>query len=151
MSLFEKVKIYMYTLFNKKWLKGARVYGIPQVYFKNKIILNKNMTINLNVFLHGAGGIKFGEQVVISYGTSIISTGLDTKGWEKRVVGVDRHIDEMITIGNNVWLCANVTVLPGVTISDNIVVAAGSVVTGDLLEENSLYAGVPAKFIKRLD
>lgn len=151
MNLLEKMKLFVYTIINKKWLKGARVYGIPKVYFKNRVFLNKNVAINPNVFLHGAGGIKIGHQVVLSYGTAIISTGLDVTDWKNRIVGEERHIDKEIVIGDNVWLCANVTVLPGVKICNNIVVAAGAVVANDLVEENSLYAGVPAKLIKRLD
>lgn len=54
-----------------------------------------------------------------------------------------------IRIGNNVWLGANVTVLPGVTIGDNAVVAAGAVVTKDV-PENMIVAGVPAKILKSI-
>ena len=51
--------------------------------------------------------------------------------------------------GKNVWLGANVTVLGGVTIGDNAVVAAGAVVTNDI-PPNTLAAGVPARVIRAL-
>jgi len=54
-----------------------------------------------------------------------------------------------ITIGNDVWFGANATVCPGVTIGDNVVVGAGSVVTKDL-PANSICAGSPAKPIRFL-
>lgn len=54
-----------------------------------------------------------------------------------------------IHIGNNVWLAANVTVCPGVTIGDNVVVAAGSVVTHDL-PDNVLAGGVPCRVIREI-
>ena len=54
-----------------------------------------------------------------------------------------------IVIGNNVWIGANATVLPGVTIGDNAIVAAGAVVTKDVAP-NSIVGGVPAKFIKSI-
>lgn len=50
-------------------------------------------------------------------------------------------------IGNDVWIGANVIILKGVTIGDGAVVGAGSVVTKDV-EPYSIYAGIPAKFIK---
>jgi len=54
-----------------------------------------------------------------------------------------------IKIGNDVWLAGSVTVLPGVTIGNNVVVAAGAVVTHDV-PDNCLVGGVPAKVIKTL-
>ena len=54
-----------------------------------------------------------------------------------------------IRIGNNVWVCARSIILKGVTIGDNSIIGAGSIVTKDV-EPNSLYAGNPAKLVKRL-
>ena len=55
-----------------------------------------------------------------------------------------------MVIGKNVWLGASVTVVPGVTIGDNAVIAAGAVVTKDV-PANTIAAGVPAKVIRELD
>lgn len=55
-----------------------------------------------------------------------------------------------IVIGDNVWLCANVIVNPGVTIGNNVVVGSGAVVTKDI-PDNVLVAGNPAKIVKTLD
>ena len=54
-----------------------------------------------------------------------------------------------IHIGKNVWLGANVTVLGGVTIGDNVVIAAGAVVTRDV-PANTVAAGVPARVVRTL-
>ncbi len=54
-----------------------------------------------------------------------------------------------VTIGNDVWLGGSVTILPGVTIGNNVVIAAGAVVTKDI-PDNTLVAGVPAKPIRQL-
>jgi maltose O-acetyltransferase len=56
---------------------------------------------------------------------------------------------EPVTIGNNVWIGRSCTILPGVSIGDNAVVAAGSVVTKNV-PPNTLVGGVPAKAIKDL-
>ena len=55
-----------------------------------------------------------------------------------------------ITIGNDVWIGGNSTILPGVTIGDGAVVAAGAVVTKDV-EPNTIVGGVPAKVIKKIE
>lgn len=52
-----------------------------------------------------------------------------------------------IVIGNNVWLSANVIILPGVRIGNNCIVGAGSVVTKSFEEDNLIIAGNPAKII----
>ena len=54
-----------------------------------------------------------------------------------------------VAIGNGCWICANVTVLPGVTIGDNCVIGAGSVVTRDI-PANSFAAGNPCRVIRTL-
>ena len=52
-----------------------------------------------------------------------------------------------IVLGKNVWVGSNSTILQGVTIGDNAVVAAGAVVTKDV-EANAVVGGVPARFIR---
>lgn len=61
----------------------------------------------------------------------------------------ENYLDADIQIGNNVFIGSHCTILPGSTIGDNVVVAANAVVKGNL-EANSVYAGSPAKMIKRL-
>lgn len=55
-----------------------------------------------------------------------------------------------IRIGNNVWIGAQATVLPGVTIDDGAIVAAGAVVTRDV-PANVIVGGFPAKIIKKIE
>ena len=54
-----------------------------------------------------------------------------------------------VKIGDNVWVGARVTILPGVTIGDNVVIAAGSVVTKDC-SSSGIYGVIPAKIIKKI-
>ena len=54
-----------------------------------------------------------------------------------------------VTIGNNCWIGGNATILPGVTIGDNVTIGAGSVVVTDIAS-NSVAVGNPAKIIKKI-
>jgi acetyltransferase-like isoleucine patch superfamily enzyme len=66
----------------------------------------------------------------------------------------DKHpnVDRVapIKVGNNVFLGFGAIILPGVTIGDNVIIGAATLVTKDI-PSNTVYAGVPAKFIKTLD
>lgn len=147
--IIRKVICFFYKILNHEFYSCV-MYGLPKVYSRKKLIFGKKVHINDNIFINAIGGVIIGDYSIISHGVSIISTKNDIKNWPTRDKKVDIHINERIVIGKNVWLCANVTVCSGVEIADNCVVAAGSVVTNSLKEKNSLYGGVPAKFIKKL-
>lgn len=141
-SLF---KMFYYNKFNK-----VIMYAVPKVYHINRLKIGDNTTINDCVFIHAVGGVRIGCNCVLSKGVTILSTGLSIKKWKERNPKNDRHINRKVIIGDNVWLCSNVTVCSGVEIAPNVVVAAGAVVTKNLLEENVLYAGIPAKKVRNL-
>ncbi len=126
--------------------KNAILYGLPKLICYNKIKIGKNIRINDKVFLHGANGIEFGDNVTLSHGACLISESYNIDSFD--IFLEKKHKGKKIIIGNNVWICANAIILPGVKISDNIIVGAGSVVTHDLLESNTIYAGNPAKKIR---
>ena len=68
--------------------------------------------------------------------------------YQSRNQGLEKALP--IHVGDNCWFGANVSVMPGVTIGNGCVIAAGSVVTKDV-EDNSLVAGVPAQIIKKIN
>ena len=94
------------------------------------------------------GPVSIGSHVNLAQGITV--TALNHNFAEK-----DLRIDEQgistnpVTIGNDIWIGANAVILPGVTIGDHSVVAAGAVVTKDV-PPHTLVAGVPAKIIKEL-
>ncbi len=77
------------------------------------------------------------------------NTLITTVGHPLSPLGRRNHLAfaKPINIGNDVWIGGNVTILPGGTIGNNVVVAAGAVVTKDV-PDNCLVAGIPAKKIK---
>lgn len=109
------------------------------------IILGKSVLIAKSAVLYGHGGISIGDYSMIGPNTVIISSNYALYCEDEKIpfqnIGFTR---EKITIGNNVWIGANCTILGGSQIEDNTVIAAGSVVRGHL-KGNLIYCGVPAK------
>lgn len=83
----------------------------------------------------------FGHSVCLLTGHHPIMDGIPSK--------MPANSGHDITIGQNVWICSNATVIGPCKIGDRCVIAAGAVVVKDC-EPNSLYAGVPAKKVKSL-
>lgn len=111
----------------------------------------KNITFGKNVFINS--GCRFQDQggIIIGDGT-FIGHNVVLATLNHGLMPEDRGTTypAPIMIGKNVWIGANATVLQGVTIGDNAVIAAGAVVTKDVLE-NTIVGGVPAKVIKKID
>lgn len=92
--------------------------------------------------------INIGEHVTITAGVRFLTH--DGGVWVFRRESPELDIIKPVRVGDNVFIGLNSTILPGVTIGNNVVVAAGSVVTRDI-PGDSVWGGVPAKFIKSLD
>ena len=107
--------------------------------------IGRNVFINHDCTFLDLGGITIEDNVQIGPKVSLITENHPLDPTKRR----DLHL-KSILIKNNAWLGAGVIILPGVTVGENAVVSAGSVVTKDVAP-NTLVAGVPAKFIKSLD
>ena len=94
------------------------------------------------------GPVKIGSHVNLAQGITVTALNHNFNDSDKRIdeQGVSTN---PVTIGNDIWIGANAVILPGVTIGDHSVVAAGAVVTKDV-PPHSLVAGVPAKVIKQI-
>lgn len=141
--------VHFFLHLNLYFGKKVILRGVPKILYGNRIEFGENVIINDKVFLHAANRIKIGNNTTLSYGACIISESYDVTDKIKYLKKY--HSGAPITIGKNVWIAANVVILPGVSIEDNIIVGAGSVVTKSLTSSNSLYAGNPAKFIKKME
>lgn len=112
--------------------------------FGKNITIGKNVFFNTGCSFQDRGGISIGDGSLIGMNVTIatLNHGLSL---EKRSI----TYPSPVTIKENVWIGSNVTILPGVTIEKNSVVAAGAVVTKDV-SENTVVAGVPAKVVKKI-
>ena len=94
------------------------------------------------------GPVDIGSHVNLAQGITVTALNHNFSDTKKRIdeQGV---ITNPVTIEDDVWVGANAVILPGVTIGEHCVVAAGAVVTKDV-PPHSLVAGVPAKVIKKI-
>ncbi len=110
----------------------------------------KNITVGKNVFIgtccyfQDQGGVVIGDNVLVGHNTTFATLNHCYEPENRSSM-----IPKPIVVGDRVWIGANVTILPGVTIGKNAVIAAGAVVTKDV-PDDSVVAGVPARVIKSI-
>lgn len=108
------------------------------------IHIGKHVFINMGCKFQDQGGIFIGDGVLIGHNV-VLATLNHAMQPERR----SDMFPAPIHIGKRVWIGSNATVLPGVTIGDGAVVAAGAVVTRDV-PANTVVGGVPAKVIRHI-
>jgi len=113
--------------------------------FGKNIIIGKNVFFNTGCSFQDRGGITIGDGSLIGMNVTIATLNhglpLETR---------NTTYPSPVVIGKNVWIGSNATIIPGVTIGNNSVVAAGAVVTKDV-PENTVVAGVPASVLKKIN
>lgn len=94
------------------------------------------------------GPVTIGSHVNLAQGITVTALNHNFEAPERRIdeQGVST---QQVIIGDDIWIGANAVVLPGVTVGNHCVIAAGAVVTKDV-PPHSLVAGVPAKIIKQI-
>ena len=129
---------------------GDAVYISRWVVLKNphNIEIGHQCSIHEFCYIDGYGGVFIGDNVSIAHNCSILSTN---HGWadDNRPIKYNEIAPASVIIDNDVWIGCGVRILAGVNIGSRTVVAAGAVVTRSL-EGGALYAGVPARQIKKL-
>jgi acetyltransferase-like isoleucine patch superfamily enzyme len=130
---------------------GDNVSIQPNVFLFNihLISFGNNVSVHPMCYIDGAGKIEIGNDVSIAHSSSILSTN---HKWDDVSVPIkyNKETFSKVTIDNDVWIGCGCRILAGVTINRRTVVAAGAVVTVDV-EPNSVYGGVPAKLIKKIN
>ncbi len=139
---FDEIRAAFSDLIGKNLDKSFAM--IPPFYtdFGLNIEIGKNVFINHACTFMDRGGIKIEDDVLIGPKVNLITTGHPMQLENRRST-----ISKPIVIKKYAWLGANVTVMPGITIGENAIVAAGAVVTKDV-PANTIVAGVPAKVIR---
>lgn len=109
------------------------------------ISVGRNVFVNQNCTFYDLGGLDIADDVMIGPNVSIITSGHPIEPSQRRA-GVTA---KPIVIERNVWIAAGATIIGGVTVGENSIVAAGSVVTKDV-PPNTLVGGNPARVIRSI-
>lgn len=141
----DEVRALLSELFGKPVEPTLRVFPPFYTDFGKNITIGKHVFINACCHFQDHGGVTLGDGCQI--GHNVVFATLN-----HGIAPTDRKntYPASIVLGKNVWVGSNATILQGVTIGDNAVVAAGAVVTKDV-PANTIVGGVPAKVIRRID
>ncbi len=124
--------------------KSTTIFTPFHTNFGRHIQIGKNVFINHACTFLDLGGIIIEDDVMIGPKVSIITENHPVNPNERKMLDL-----KSVIVKRNAWIGANATILPGVIIGENSVVAAGSVVTKNV-PANTVVAGIPAKIIKEI-
>lgn len=124
--------------------ESTTIFAPFHTNFGRFIQLGKNVFINHACSFLDMGGITIEDNVLIGPKVNLITENHSLEPSKRRYLSC-----KPIVIKQNAWIGASATILPGVTIGENAVVAAGAVVSKDV-PANAVVGGVPAKLIKKI-
>ena len=142
-----------------RYITKLKMYLIGNADKRTKLIVKKNLfrKVGKNFFFQPRiipdepKLISFGDNVVVASGVTFVTHDVIDKVLNKMDLNFTFNYNcAPIEVGNNVFIGCNVTILPNIKIGNNVIVAAGSVVTKDV-PSNSVVGGNPAKVISTFD
>lgn len=122
--------------------ESVAVFTPLYINYGKHTTIGKNVFINFNCTFLDLGGITIADDVMLAPNVSLLSEGHPLSPDDRQSL-VPGHVH----IKRNAWIGAGATILPGVTVGENAVVAAGAVVTKDV-PDNTIVGGIPAKVIR---
>jgi len=140
----EKVRHYLSQIFGIAVSESVTVFPPFHINYGKNTSIGKNVFINFGCTILDLGGVIIEDKVMIAPNVNILSEGHPILPNERQVLTTGK-----IYIKKNVWIGANATILQGVTIGENSVVASGAVVSKDV-PDNVIVGGIPAKIIKTI-
>ena len=133
-SIYFKISLKAFHRHQQKLFKtcGKDVVfrGRSHFSFPHKIEFGENVWLGEGAWFRGDGGIKVGDNTIISRNFTVFSS---SHMYEGETLPYDRrNILKPVTIGKNVWIGMNVMITPGVTIGDGAIIGLGTVVSKDV-------------------
>lgn len=128
---------------------GEHIYVNPPLHvdYGRHVEIGENFYANMDCIFLDVNRIIIGDNVMVGPRVGFYTAGHPT---DPIVRTQDLEFGLPIIVKDNVWIGANATILPGVTIGQNAIVAAGAVVTKDV-PESTIVGGNPAKVIRKID
>lgn len=140
----EQVRELLGKIINTKLDNSITVFPPFYTNFGRFITIGKNVFINHACSFLDMGGIVIEDDVLIGPRVNLVTENHPFEPSNRKAL-----VTRSIVIKKNAWLGAGVTILPGVTVGENSIVAAGAVVSKDV-PDNVVVGGVPAKYIKAI-
>ena len=132
-------------LFGKPVDPSFRVFPPFYTDFGKNITIGRRVFINAGCHFQDHGGVTLGDGCLIGHNVVFATLNHGTAPEDRGAM-----YPAPIRLGKNVWVGSNSTILRGVTVGDNAIIAAGSVVTKDVAA-NTVVGGVPARHIRDID
>lgn len=126
--------------------KNLYIYPGVRIIFSWRIQAGRRVAINSGTYMDGRGGISIGSDVMIGPNCVIVSVAHGTADVERPMWTQELRYAP-VSIGDDVWIGASVSVLPGITIGRGAVIGAGAVVTHSI-PDWAVAAGQPARVIR---
>ncbi len=129
--------------------KNTKFYGRGTIYFSENLTVGDDCRIGYNYFFHSKGGIKIGNNTILSRNVTIYSANHDYLS--KKLIPYDEnYLEKEVVIGNSVWIGMNVSILPGVVIEDGAIIGMGTVVTKNV-KKGEIVVGMGQKVVGNRD
>lgn len=141
----DEIRTYLGEIIGEPVDESTTVFTPFHTNFGRFIQLGRNVFINHACSFLDLGGITIEDEVMIGPRVNITSENHSVEVARRKTL-----VPGAVVIKRNAWIGAGATILPGVTVGENSVVAAGAVVTKDV-PANTVLAGVPAKMIKQIE
>ena len=153
--IFSLPRYRLFNCFKSIFLKiqgckvGKRVVYYPGVFINpaRNIIIGDDVDIAINTLITTSGGVEIGDRTLIGYNVQIFSANHIIPDKRRRIFD-SGHICKPVKVGKDSWIGAGSIILPGVSIGEGAVIAAGSIVTKDV-EPFTIVGGNPANYIKK--
>lgn len=140
----EEIRRYLGEITGREIDGSVSVFTPLYINYGRSTQIGKNVFINFDCVFLDLGGIFIGDDVFIAPKVSLLSEEHPADP-EMRASLIPRSV----RLKNNVWIGAGATILPGVTVGENSIIAAGAVVTKDV-PDNVIAGGIPAKVLREI-
>jgi acetyltransferase-like isoleucine patch superfamily enzyme len=141
----EEIRALFSRLIGKQVSETFMMFPPFQTDFGKNITIGESVFINSGCRFQDQGGITIGDNALIGHNVVLATLNHGFAPADRSTA-----YPSPIVIGKNVWIGASATIIPGVTVGDNAIIAAGAVVTKNV-PENAVVGGVPAKILKTID